>query len=59
MKIFINMPDIPRSRSGVDKITSTLPTHDRLEKYLEQLNGAVLPVTFRLGTSGATIQFDD
>lgn len=59
MKIFINMPDISRSPAGITKACDTLPTFAQLEKHLNQLSGAVLPVTFRLGTSGATIQFDD
>jgi len=58
MRVFINLPEVKRSKDGAQQIRDALPA-DKLEDYLKRIVPAVLPVTFRLDNRGATIMFED
>ncbi len=58
MRVTIDVPAVPRSRTGAAELAKVLPNEETIEELFRHAAHAVLPVTFRLN-GGARITFDE
>jgi len=58
MRVIIDIPAVPRSRSGAQELARLFPNEALIEELFGHTAHAVLPVTFRLA-GGARITFNE
>ncbi len=58
MLVTIDIPAVPRSRTGAQELARLLPKQDEIEELFRHAAHAVLPVTFRLD-GAARITFNE